>query len=209
MSSISHIYHLYVDGDWQQCWDEHMKALNMGLVDHISNLYICMIGSKLNIENAKSSIPRNAMIVLQEDSGWEQSSLQWIHDNINSLDDNVLYCHSKGAGFPGPASPAWRRTMTYDIVVNWMECIDALNSYDAVGTWWHQVDSSNGYCGFFAGNFWWATRKFLATLDNPLYRDRYDAEIWIGSNFNIEPKFLRDGHFNPGASDWSELWIYQ
>jgi hypothetical protein len=207
MSSLSHLYHLYADGQWEQSWFEHLKALNYGLMDELSNFYVCIIGSQENQNRAIESLPSNAQVVLHQNSGWEQASLQWIHDNIDLLQDSLLYCHSKGAGFPGSASPAWRRTMTHDVVINWAECIEALKTHDAVGTWWHEINVDNSYKGFFAGNFWWATSQFLSTLNNPLYRDRYDAEIWLGSNFDIKPKFLRNGHFNPGLNDWNELWV--
>ena len=32
----------------------------------------------------------------------------------------------------------------------------------------------------YAGNFWWATSQWVASLDAPAVRSRYDAETWIG-----------------------------
>ncbi len=103
--------------------------------------------------------------------------------------DSFLYLHTKGVSKPRyrPHRDAWRRYMTHCVVERWQECTKALDEgFNVVGNDWHEWRH-------FAGNFWWASGEYLASLSSP--RDaiqlgskgpRYGAELWIGTG-DVKP----------------------
>jgi hypothetical protein len=51
----------------------------------------------------------------------------------------------------------------------------------------------------FAGNFWWARAKYLATLPEPETENRRQAEGWVGLG---GPKVY---DLRPGWPDWDDF----
>lgn len=99
----------------------------------------------------------------------------------------MLYLHMKGLGHPPPSSyhdfaKSWRGRMQDVVVDRWRECVKHLdNGFDSVGQWWNKAPNGE----YWAGNFWWATSKFINTLPpidvSGQHRGgRYEAELWIG-----------------------------
>lgn len=115
----------------------------------------------------------------------------------------VLYFHSKGATHsPGSAygdgvSSPWRRTMMQYLVKDWRDCVaDLERGYESVGCHF-LTGMCDGSQNLWAGNFWWATSEFLATVPSIYLRDRikqsgianvesrYESEVWIGNGPRI------------------------
>lgn len=119
---------------------------------------------------------------------------------------NVLYFHSKGVTKPTEMATRWRNCMMRQLVSNWRQCQEALKFYDSVGCHWLMPPLTPPGQNIWAGNFWWATSDFLATL--PKLEDtwrvknsgidsiesRYEAEVWIGNGSKL-PRVL-DMHPN-------------
>ena len=207
MPDLHHVYHLYADGGWEQAWEEHIEALNLGLIGHLSTFSIGLVGSPENRAIARQCVENSgATVVVEEDSGWEQVTLKWLHDQVATLDGFVLYCHSKGAGYPNGVSVPWRRTMTSDVVIGWEESVKLLDSYEAVGGHWHYPSDETGPVGYFAGNFWWARCEAIAELDEPEVIHRFAAEGWLGTNLEMNIMALREGSFS-ASGPWDQGWI--
>jgi hypothetical protein len=111
----------------------------------------------------------------------------------------ILYCHAKGCSHPADSpyangiSKPWRQAMLADLVLNWRQCIGALDfGADIVcSKWlWNQADGSQHIP---AGNFLWVKASFVQTLPSLYLRERirndgiaaltsrYEAEVYWGN----------------------------
>lgn len=103
---------------------------------------------------------------------------QWIPGHEDWL---VCYHHMKGVAHSNDGYRGWRRCMQEAVIHQWNRCVSALqNGFDTVGAHW----KTNLDQKYWAGNFWWATAKYLGTLPplNPktLNGRYYEGEVWIG-----------------------------
>ena len=105
----------------------------------------------------------------------------------------MLYLHTKGVTKPdNPCIEDWRNLMLHFNVRRYRDALSILTTADACG-----VDLRRRPAPHFSGNFWWASRSYLATLPpirvamrrlpprrGPLKRGRlslrHNAEFWIG-----------------------------
>ena len=86
--------------------------------------------------------------------------------------------------------------MTFYNIYDWRSCIDHFlkDEADVVGIHWLIPEKyDNVTAPFFGGNFWWATVKHLRRLGPSRYKDRYDAEMWVGG-FNLLPDIRAKDH---------------
>jgi hypothetical protein len=102
-------------------------------------------------------------------------------------DAYVLYLHMKGVTHGNDKiTNAWRNCMVNVVIGHWSDCVRALNAgYDMAGAHW--VDETCAVAPvpcYWAGNFFWATAKFINTL--PLIAptavedlNRFDAEVLV------------------------------
>lgn len=180
--NLYHAYHIYADGNWKPAWDEHVLALRCGLKGELSFFGVGIVGSQENRHIARQAAESfGASVVTEADSGWEQVTLEWLDSFSDSHDGHILYAHTKGSAFNYDVSVAWRRKMTDDVVFNWQHCVSLLNGgVETVGTTWHPAGPEYGPRPYWAGNFWWATTAFIRRLPAIGYKNRYDAEGWIG-----------------------------
>jgi len=128
---------------------------------------------------------------------WESGEVPTINAiqkfSSGNPDHYVMYHHMKGLSYPPGTglhdlSSNWRWCMQTHVVDHWQRCIGYLGQgYEVVGVHWHTPEKfpGVGHVPYFAGNFWWANGKFLATLPklNPeghLAGGRYEAEAWLG-----------------------------
>lgn len=131
---------------------------------------------------------------------WAKSHAGW----------NVLYFHSKGATHaPGSdyenMAGGWREGMMRDLVLGWRQCVADLETHDVCCSHFMRQmgwDKSQNIC---AGNFWWATSDFLATVPSIYLRERikqdgiaalssrYEAEVWISNGKIPTVKEYRPG----------------
>jgi hypothetical protein len=184
-----HVYHLYANGFWEQAWKEHVIALNMGLLRELDTFSVGLVGTNENRAIARKVVEEvGATVVVEEDSGYEQVTLNWLHNFAFEEEGVVLYAHSKGSGFPNRPSTLWRRTMTFDAVVDWRKCVETLEKgFNCTGSNWHPACPQWGPTPYFAGNFWWATLDLIKSLNLPANTTRYDAETWIGESPVVNP----------------------
>lgn len=181
---LHHAYHLYADGEWKQAWKEHLIALTYGLDNELKTFSVGLVGSEERRQEAKEIVTQSgASVVAEADTGWEQVTLEYVDSFCDSNDGYFLYCHSKGSSHVFDLNTRWRRMMTHDVVVNWIECVQILDTgIDTIGTTWHPASPDFGPRDYWAGNFWWANMRFVRELPPVKYENRFDAEGWIGEH---------------------------
>jgi hypothetical protein len=183
-------HHVYAVGDWRRILREHVAELrSSGLFDGGDVLHVGLVGPKAARQAVRNwSRGRVYMDVFAEaDRGWEQVTLGQLHaDAVNDCWDAALYLHTKGITTPGDLfAEQWRRSMLRGTVTWWRHCVQALqDGADAVGCHWLEPGKHPWPVDvpYFGGNFWWASREFLARCDPPSGTSRHEAEVWLGRN---------------------------
>jgi len=180
-----------------------IEGINLGVVgDPVERAHVHELFSK--------RIPTT--LVAQADQGAEEVTLTaiWQRYTKQRGDGAVLYAHTKGVHVATAFNAAWRRKMTQSLVSGWRDCLPLLDGHDLVGCHWLSSSSLAAYGNgpstpCFGGNFWWATRDWLATLGPPRQDGtRFDAETWIGGGSNPEtPPRVAD--LNPG---WPAMELF-
>jgi hypothetical protein len=172
-----------------------------GLIDACDEMVVGVNGGRESEVVARKILPDKARIVyhgleskaenltIVEIEKWAPSHPGWA----------ILYLHCKGAthkpntdyhGF----SSNWRRGMMEDLVTNWRKCVSALEGgHDVACSHFMRGMGSDGSQNIAAGNFWWSTSNFVATLPSIYKRERikvsgisspesrFESEVWIGN----------------------------
>lgn len=175
---LKHYYHIYANGRWEVPFNEHLVALrNSELLSNLDFIGVGIVGTKINRDKVKKSLPDNFNVVSEGVKGWEQVTLLPLSRDIEEP-SKILYAHTKGAAHNSHNQPSWRREMTAGVVGEWSRCVELLDSYSAVGCRWRRDPWRH-----FSGNFWWATSSYISTL-SPVFRVyRDNAEAWVGQNY--------------------------
>lgn len=131
------------------------------------------VGNKIIINNYSKDINLN-----------EIPTINMIKSYCNTNNCNILYIHTKGVSHGNNIKiNNWIDMMLYFLVDRYNECINNIcNGYECVGCNYHDGIISN-YPKHFSGNFWWASSKYIETLDY-LKEDanRIEAEFWLCKN---------------------------
>jgi hypothetical protein len=117
---------------------------------------------------------------------------------INNPGWAIFYHHAQGSSHSQNIDYSkfvanWRKAMTADLITNWRQCLaDIEEGYESVGCHFMR-NVGDGTHNIWAGNFFWVTSDFLATLDPISERPqckatglgsreaRYESEMWIGN----------------------------
>jgi hypothetical protein len=178
---LSHFYHVYADGDWQRPAKEHMEELSVsGLLDELENLFLGIVGTKENRATVSRELP--GVPVAEAETGWEQVTLNAVHEFAQTDPGAIFYAHTKGAWSQSKLADRWRVSMTHDTVNRWRECVQHLQDVDACGPYWikSQMPEHREHKHFFGGNYWWARSEYVRTLEPVKSETRFQAEGWIG-----------------------------
>lgn len=117
---------------------------------------------------------------------YEGSTLKelWWFSKVNSARP-VCYVHAKGIFSASVQVKLWREILNEIHINQWRQRLDDLRGYDVVG----MADATTPLGDTVldepthtSGNFFWADSKYVATLPQPLYTDRYRYEKWIMLN---------------------------
>jgi hypothetical protein len=199
---LTHFYHVFADGDWVKPAQEHLKALlTSELFPELESVRLGIVGSRENRLKISETLP--GVVVAEADAGWEQVTLQNLHDFCQTDDGAVFYAHTKGAWSNSELADRWRASMTHDTVTRWRECVEHLETVQACGPHWMRslMPEHREHEYFFGGNFWWARSDYVRTLDPVKTNTRFQAEGWIGLN-NPSVTNLRIGE--PTSSNFCE-----
>lgn len=224
---IFHFYHAYADGkNSVLAIDEHLNNLiSSNLSKHLEKFYVCIVGADINREKIKKLILSRANeipleIIAEEKKGFEQITLEKMHEHSKLNHGYYFYAHSKSAANAHSFNQCWMYTMEHYNLLNWTDAVLHLKVNDAVGCFWlthelhpdliHWEDTKPDTNSFFAGNYWWANSETIRELPQPDYSNRFMAEQWIGSKQDLKVYELRSGlpkrkYFNCGKSGFSCL----
>lgn len=201
MKPIAIFYHTLVNVGTRAHADsiiqEQVGAMqSVGLLDQADYFFVGINGGEEDVKHIMSMMPLGAVPMVNPIETWASSeveTLRCLRDFcIGNPGVNVLYLHMKGLSHV-PGSPThdfnrdWRHGMQNIVVNRWRECVNHLEQgYESVGNWWNVAPNGS----YWAGNFWWATSDFIATLPPILTEGhhsggRYEAEVWIGRGPNL------------------------
>ena len=114
-------------------------------------------------------------------------------DNIED-DDYIFYFHTKGASKINTSlyelESNWRKNLNYYLITKYTEVIRNLKEYNTFG---YQLEELDNGINIYSGNFWWATGKYIKTIntDDVDKTDRYNAELkFIQNGENWNPFFI-------------------
>ena len=201
MKPLIHFYHVYADGNWETPATDHFQELFVsGLFDELDEVFLGIVGSPENRKRVSTQLP--GVVVAEADVGWEQVTLQNLHDFCQTDDGAVFYAHTKGAWSNSELARQWRVSMTHDTVTRWRECVTALDTVDAAGPFWLKSWEPEhvNHESFFAGNFWWARSDYIRRLKPVEEDNRYQAEGWVGLG-DPSVRIMREGY-----SHWGNFW---
>lgn len=182
---------------------EQMKALkDSGLEDAACAIYIGINGDKTSGIQANGLLPAKSQVTYHgEESRSENLTIVMIENYVRTFPGEryICYTHSKGATH-APGSPygegtskPWRQRMTRDVVLNWRNCVAALDQgFDIACSQW-VWGAADGTQHIPAGNFLWVKASFVRKLPSIFHRDRigqsgiaslesrYEAEVYWGN----------------------------
>jgi hypothetical protein len=163
----------------------------VGLTLAAENFFVGLNGDLADFFAVSSLLPESAQLALNPPATWpagECATLNALRHYCKvNRDQHILYFHMKGLSHV-PGSPThdanhlWRLQMEHVVLHQWRKCVKYLDQgFQTAGTRWYQSYTGN----YYAGNFWWGTSNYLATLpeirpEGHLAGGRYEAEVWIG-----------------------------
>jgi hypothetical protein len=190
-------YHIYCANDWAKIVNEQVITLKKsGLYDLVDTIYVCVIKSnEIDIDQLKQILPSKFKITIetQNPKDYEFPILKYLQSKARIEDFYCFYFHTKGTSVIEKSKKigekSWRTLMEYFIFTKYNMAINALK--DGYGCYGSLYKTSFSY-PHFAGNFWWATSKYITSLSNinTLTDNRYNAELWIGSSNNAMDPYI-------------------
>lgn len=216
---LHHFFHVYADGNWPEPVSEHCDALvRYGLFAALDSWHVGFVGTQANVAAAQATLDTltpGYTVAAEVEQGWEQETLEPLWKWSAWNDGAVLYCHTKGASRSDPIDRPWRRSMTYETVVNWQHPVGLLEGgVKVAGSHWHTAAGSVlgpdfGVSGMFGGNFWWARCDAIRLNCPPDRTHRYAAEHWLGQLSEVTPLVygtdlidLNPGPCGSGNENW-------
>ena len=205
---ITHFYHAYTAGKWQEPAEEHAKALaDSGLRDRLDHLFLGIVGEDdRGIVEMFRDYGLDPIVRAHTGLAWEQLTLSAIYRYVTTNKGYIFYAHTKSAHDQQQINLLWRRDMCYQNVIRWRECVEKLDEgYDIVGA--HYIDDRDQHHGlghrFFGGNYWWANSVYIKRLPPLIYQSRWCAEWWIGErdhkHFDMNPGWPHPSNF---VTEW-------
>ena len=209
------VYHGFLYGNYKQVLTDQFNDLILsGLYEEADKVYIGLVDTVNGAEWVRDfwKGKTKVEIIVYKENNELADTMRWVRDYSKANpEDYVLFFHSKGVSHYDLPTEDWRKYMEYFTVERWRDCVDKLNEgYDACGVLWN-TDTVYGKYPHFSGAFWWATCKYINSLDHS-YLDmdwKYGREMWIGTNkeakiFEFHNSRMNDiEKFNAGKSHYS------
>lgn len=193
-------YHMYCVNDAIDRFEKaYLKIKLSGLLYKTDNIFVNCVGDHKNQFSTLISNNIKVNIIIGEHCKDESETLNLLRDFCitNNEHGNILYMHSKGVTAPKNKSKNyWADCMQYFLVEEHEKCLLILKNYDNCGVNFKQCRSlykkgtfSKGKeyistkknkqlkASCYAGNFWWATNKYISKLDRCGSYNRFDSEF--------------------------------
>ena len=210
-------YHVYLYGDnyMGMIAEQFSEILSSGLYRQVDKIYIGVSEnsnqSPANGVNwirkwwtfsSSKELPKldpKVEIVVYNENNELIPTLKAIRDYAkDNPEDYIMFFHTKGITKYCQPTEDWRRYMEYFCLERWKDCIAKLDEgFGACGVMWNS-DTVYGCFPHFSGAFYWATSKYINTLDDSFLSDgwRYSGEFWIGTGEGKIYEFHNSGMNN-------------
>ena len=184
-------YHVYGIDDVDEIIDEQLALLNKINEPFKITVGLSVSDEFYNYDYLLNKI--NPKIIKHAEN--EFLTLNLIEqDNIED-DDYVFYFHTKGASkLNSPLYEKefnWRQLLNFKLITQYQSVIKNLQEYNTFG---YQLEELDNGIDIYSGNFWWATGKYIKTIntENIDKSSRYNAELnFIQNGDNWNPNFLK------------------
>lgn len=182
---------------------EQMEQLRVsGLLNACSEFIVGINGGPESHAIAARIIPQRAKITWHGlESRAENLTLCLMHDWAKAHPGWYCLYHQAKSVTHDPESDygmfatRWRRCMARRCVTEWRTAVALLGQgYEAVGCHWLTGQGHDKSQHFFAGNFYWVTSDFLATIPSMYERER----IKVSGISNIESRYEAEVHLGNG-----------
>lgn len=195
---------------------EQMRRIGAsGLTDAATEIHVGVNGGNESIQFVADNITSKAHVTFH---GLQSRSecltivdlQEWVKTHAGW---NVLYFHSKAATHDpnsdyGKIATAWREGMMADLVENWRQCVEDLETHEVCCSHFMREMGWDKSQNIACGNFWWATSDFLRTVPDIYLRERikqdgigalssrFEAEVWLSNGKIPVVKEYRPGGGN-------------
>jgi len=183
-------YHIYGIDNVDEIVDEQLSLLNA--IKEPFKLTVGLSVSNESYDNDNLLDKINPNIIKCNEN--EFLTLNLIQQDDIEDNDYILYLHTKGASKINTLlyekESNWRKLLNYYLIVRYSDAIKNLNEYNTFG---YQLEELANGMDIYSGNFWWATGKYIKTIntDNVDKSDRYNAELnFIQNGKNWNPYFI-------------------
>jgi len=184
-------YHGFLYGNYKDILtDQFNNIILSGLYDKADKIYIGLVDTANGADWVRNFWKgKQVEIVVYPDNNELTDTMKWISNHSKeNHEDYILFFHSKGVSHFDLPTEDWRKYMEYFTVERWQDCIKKLDEgFDTCGVMWNPT-TVYGYYPHFSGAFWWASSKYINTL-NYTYLEttwKYGREMWIGTNLNAK-----------------------
>ena len=195
------VYHIFCVGNYLDVVNKQTKRLiDSGLYDFVDCLEVTCVdptGKFVGIDEVFSNL-KKANIFKTTKNRYEWWGINKCWELSQNNDGLIFYFHAKGVsnnyikhgeqqisdsktnGIKG-----WTEILEYLCIDKWVSCVEALQKHNNCG-----VTCINGW---WWGNFWWSTMKWIRDNQPPARGDRWYFEAWL--NHARIPKIKEFFHF--------------
>lgn len=184
-------YHVYGVDNVDEIIDEQLASLN-----EIKEPFKLTVG--LSVSNELYDYNHlldkiNPEVIKYNES--EFLTLNLIQQDDIEDDDYVFYFHTKGASKINTKlyekESNWRKILNFYLITKYADFLKNLEKHNTAG---FQMETLDSGIDIYSGNFWWATGKYIKTIntDNVDKTNRYNAELnFIQNGENWNPYYTK------------------
>jgi hypothetical protein len=183
-------YHLYAIDGVENIIDEQLTLLNKIKEPFELTVGLSVSNESYNYDYLLDKV-HPSIIKCSEN---EFLTLNLIQQDEIEDGDYIFYFHTKGASKINTKlyekESNWRKILNYHLIVRYVDVLKYLKEYN---TFSFQLEELENGVDIYSGNFWWATGKYIKTINtiNVDKTDRYNAELnFIQNGENWNPFFI-------------------
>jgi hypothetical protein len=184
-------YHVYGINNVDEIIDEQLTLLNQIKEPFKLTVGLSVSNESYDYNHLLDKITPN-IIKYNENEFLTISLIQ--QDKIED-DDYIFYFHTKGASKINTKlyekESNWRKVLNYYLITKYVDVLKNLKEHNTFG---FQLEEMNSGVDIYSGNFWWATGKYIKTIntDNVDKTNRYNAELnFIQNGENWKPNYIK------------------
>jgi hypothetical protein len=197
MRKIIGFWHICMINDYIDVVKEQIVLMrDNSLYNACNKIFVSTLGSNESLDDLKKLLQNFKKIEFCyyncNIDQFEFPTLKKIFDESKDHSDPFygFYIHSKGVSYPGnEGGKFWRDFMNYYIIENWNKNLDnLLLGYELSGVKLISERMPPAGKMHYSGNFFWFDSEYVKTLQDVNELDksnRYNAEMWIASNYPI------------------------